>query len=55
VTYELDPEQCASRLKVNEGLVILACEATNTITIKRRQGMNTIFQKTFTERRNYFE
>ena len=33
----------------------MACENTNTITIMRRQGMITIFEKTFTEQRNYFE
>ena len=55
VTYELEPSQCASTLRVNEGLVVLACGDTSTITIKRRQSMNTIFEKTFTESRRYFE
>ena len=55
VTYALSEQQCADKLRVNEGLVILACEKTNTITIMRRQGMISIFEKTFTEQRNYFE
>lgn len=33
----------------------MACESTSTLTIKRRSNMQTIFEKSFTGARRYFE
>lgn len=55
VQYELGRLQCADQLRVTEGLVVMACEGSSTLTIKRRSNMSTLFQKSFTEPRRYFE
>ncbi len=55
VQYELSPLQCSDQLRVTEGLVVMACEGTSTLTIKRRSNMSNLFQRSFTAPRRYFE
>lgn len=55
VTVTLPDNQCGDVMKVSDGIIVLACQSTKSLTIFRRRTLGIIYDRQFTLNKFYGE